>query len=114
EFTCLAVPERHQRVPLARIARRTPHFPELLRNGDRLQPGAAGFAGLKLVPLAGDEHKRPLAAVDFDVIEAAPALVAAAGEFAALEYARRAALEFSEDGRPVVEIIGRPAAHRMP
>src|SRR6266516_3211725 len=93
EFKCLIVTEGHPWIALARIA----HFPKLLGNGDRLQTGTARFAGLKLVPFASNEHERSLAAVDFHVIGAAPALVAAADEFAAFEHARRAALKFRED-----------------
>src|SRR5438034_9508777 len=80
EVKCLVVAEGNQWIALARIAGRTGHFPKLLGNQDRFQTGSASFAGLEFIPLAGDEHERALAAVDFHVIEAAPTLVATAGE----------------------------------
>ena len=87
EFPGLVVAERHQRIALRRIARGAGPGPELARHFDRLQARAAGLAGLELVPLAGDEDERALAAVDLHGIEAAPAFVAAAGQLAAFQHA---------------------------
>src|SRR5689334_15561735 len=86
ELPGLIVAKGHQRIAFAGIARRAGPFPELLGNGDCLQAGTARFASLQLVPFTGDKDERAFTAINLDVIETAPAFVAAAGQFAALEH----------------------------
>lgn len=64
--------------------------------------------------MAGDENKRAFAPVDLHVIETAPAFIATACEFAALQHAGRTVLKIREDADPIVEVVRLAAAHGMP
>src|SRR5687767_1836368 len=79
----LVVAERDQRVAVLWIARRAGSFPELFRNGNRFQSRSARLAGLQFVPIACDKNVAAFAAIDFHVIETAPAFIAATRELVA-------------------------------
>src|SRR6266542_618488 len=108
ELPRLIVAEGDQGVALLRVSWRPGPAPEFFGNGDRFQAGAASRAGLQLVPLPCDEDERTLAAVEFHIIEAPPAFVAARGELAALEYAGGVALKLSQDCDPILQVARCP------
>src|SRR5258708_9231336 len=110
ELEGLVVAERNQGVALLRIAGRPGPAPEFRRDDDGLEAGSASRAGLEFVPLAGAEDERALAAIEFDGVEAAPAFVATAGEFAAFQHAARPVGELGENGRPIIDVAQRALA----
>src|SRR5262245_58660803 len=104
ELPGLIVTKGHQRIALPRVPWRARPAPELLWDADRFQSGPASRAGLQLVPFSGAEHKAALAPIDFDIVQAARALVPAAGQLRTLQDSRRPALELSQYGHPIVQV----------
>src|SRR5438046_2721393 len=74
ELPGLVITKGHERIALFRIARAARPAMKFLGDEDRFQSGPAPPPGLKFVPVAGDEHEAAFAAVDLDIIQAAPAL----------------------------------------
>src|SRR5205085_6737368 len=93
------------------IARRPWPSPEFLWHFNRLHAGAAEFAVLQFVPFSRGEFERAFAAVQFHVIEAAPAFVSAAGQFRAFQDARCPILKFADNCHPILSVIWMAVAH---
>lgn len=113
ELPGLVVAEGDEGIAGLRIAGAAGPAPVGFGHVDPLEAGSAAASGLEVVPVAGDEKEGPFAAVELDGVEAAPAFIAAAGEFAAFEDAGGAVGELGDEGNPIVEVTGVTLAQGM-